>query len=391
MQDEDFAWPDVAEVIKFRNDTRKSVEDAIRSMPDPKDVAITQDSPYWSLLMGFEHERIHVETSAVLIHQLPIDALVAQPGWRTAPSYAALPASAPVNELVRVDAGISVLGKPRSFPSFGWDNEYGEREIAVPAFSASKFTVSNGEFLPFVLEGGYKEKKWWVSDSGDDEGWRWATYRNATHPSFWVATSHPDMLKFHGGKPDYPYQKDDGHARAGTGSEFRLRTMFDIIAMPWDWPVEVNYLEARAFLRWKAAKEGIRGSYRVPTEAEYHMIRGDPVPYPQATSGSKNTDGVAACLDATPAIPGAPAGKVLLPDESIATSSVAEQDARKAAISEWGKVDVIMQPSAPGNINMRWHSSTPVNMYPPSSTGFYDAHGNVWQWVEVRIPAKYAC
>jgi SAM-dependent methyltransferase len=53
-----------------------------------------------------------------------------------------------------------------------------------------------------------------------------------------------------------------------------------------------------------------------------------------------------------------------------------------AQIDEAGKVDIVLQPVAPGNINMRWHSATPVNMYGPSSTGFHDTHGNAWQWVE---------
>jgi hypothetical protein len=29
------------------------------------------DSPFWSVLMGFEHERIHLETSSVLFRELP--------------------------------------------------------------------------------------------------------------------------------------------------------------------------------------------------------------------------------------------------------------------------------------------------------------------------------
>jgi len=62
----------------------------------------------------------------------------------------------------------------------------------LPAFSASKYLATNGEFLPFVLEGGYDTQRWWVdSASGDDEGWRWRQCRNATHPSFWVVPSHP--------------------------------------------------------------------------------------------------------------------------------------------------------------------------------------------------------
>lgn len=230
---------------------------------------------------------------------------------------------------------------------------------------------------------GYRQKKYWVSPQGDDEGWRWVTFRNATHPSFWVATS--DMPEYFGGKPEYvqphvssctgtdrclansnpnpnpnlnlnlttllifvrssyPYQKDDGHELAGSGKEFKYRAMFDIIDMPWDWPVEVNYLEARAFLNWKQEQDG--AVYRMPTEAEYHRIRGDASIWPEATPGK------------TPAGPGADLSDPLQ------------------------AVDIIMQPEAPGNINLRYGSSSPVDAFPPSSTGFYDVHGNVWEWVE---------
>jgi hypothetical protein len=29
------------------------------------------DSPFWAVVMGFEHERIHIETSSVLFRELP--------------------------------------------------------------------------------------------------------------------------------------------------------------------------------------------------------------------------------------------------------------------------------------------------------------------------------
>ena len=44
--------------------------------------------------------------------------------------------------------------------------------------------------------------------------------------------------------------------------------MYDIIEMPWDWPVEVNYLEAKAYCRWKG------DGYRLITEHEWHLMSG---------------------------------------------------------------------------------------------------------------------
>jgi len=84
-------------------------------------------NPAWALFMGFEHERIHLETSSVLIRQLPVDSVCQPAGWRTAGTLAPSPSDAPENALIDVPAGPVTIGKPRSFPSFGWDNEYGRR------------------------------------------------------------------------------------------------------------------------------------------------------------------------------------------------------------------------------------------------------------------------
>jgi putative 4-mercaptohistidine N1-methyltranferase len=40
--------------------------------------------------------------------------------------------------------------------------------------------------------------------------------------------------------------------------------------MPWDWPVEVNYHEARAFCVWKAEQTGL--SIQLPTEAQWYCL-----------------------------------------------------------------------------------------------------------------------
>jgi formylglycine-generating enzyme required for sulfatase activity len=152
LQHEDFYWPDMSEVVAFRAQVKEAVIKAIKEMPDPRECPITMESPYWSLVMGFEHERIHIETSSVLIHQLPIESVLNIPGWRLGPSFALDgPEDAPKNELVEVPETTVVLGKPKTFPSFGWDNEYGTRVVKVPSFKASAMLVSNAEFLPFVL------------------------------------------------------------------------------------------------------------------------------------------------------------------------------------------------------------------------------------------------
>merc|ERR1712013_666715 len=79
----------------------------------------------------------------------------------------------PINEMIDVETDEIKLGKPPSFPSFGWDNEYGERTMNVPPFVASKHMITNGEFWHFVRDGGYRNQDYWC-----DDGWSWRMHRN---------------------------------------------------------------------------------------------------------------------------------------------------------------------------------------------------------------------
>jgi len=201
----------------------------------------------------------------------------------------------PANSLLPVAGGKVRLGKRDA--TYGWDNEYGERHIELAPFQASRMLVSNAEYLAFVQAGGYGQQQWW-----DEEGWGWCQYAKAQMPTFWV------------GDPAEPGQ-------------LQLRLMTEQVAMPWDWPVEVNQLEAAAFCRWKAARTGL--PIQLPSEAEWMLLREQ------------------------------------LPGDQ----------------PDWTE--------APGNINLaRFASSCPVDACPQGE--FFDLVGNVWQWTSTAIEASTA-
>jgi hypothetical protein len=82
--------------------------------------------------MGIEHERIHLETSSVLIRQHALQRVRPLPAWapdRSGLDGAPTPAAAPVNSLASVASGRVRLGKSCDDPLYGWDNEYGRREV----------------------------------------------------------------------------------------------------------------------------------------------------------------------------------------------------------------------------------------------------------------------
>lgn len=226
-------WPTVEEVNAYRGKVYQIVLNVIDRFEDG--TAIDENSPWWSLLMGLEHDRIHFETSSVLFRQLPTDALTRPDSWEYAPTF-----EAPTqNTLIEVPGGTVTLGKPADHTVFGWDNEYGKLTQSVKPFAATKNLISNAEYLAFVLTGAYNDEQYWT-----EEGWAWKNEVNAVHPKFWVK------------------QEDT----------FLYRTIFENITMPLDWPAEVNAHEALAYCAWKGAE------WRLLSEAEFNLIAREILP-----------------------------------------------------------------------------------------------------------------
>ena len=67
-------WPSVQEVKTYRQQVYQTISHLIMNQLTDEDcLTINQQSPLWALVMAFEHERIHLETSSVLIAELPIE------------------------------------------------------------------------------------------------------------------------------------------------------------------------------------------------------------------------------------------------------------------------------------------------------------------------------
>ena len=254
MSKNEMRWPSIREVHSYRQQVYRTVRRVIETHPGlaADRAPITQNHPLWALFMGFEHERIHLETSSVLIHELPLTLVQRPAEWpelhpsagRTAGSFPPrIGWDCPTNDPIDVPGQSVVLGKSFDWPSYGWDNEYGRRETAVQPFQATRYLISNCEFHAFVTAGGYREQRYW-----SETGWAWRSFRNVKWPTFWV--------------PDGP---------AGL-HRYKLRTLFEVIDMPWDWPVEVNYHEAKAYCVWRAERDG--SPRRLLSEAEHQALRG---------------------------------------------------------------------------------------------------------------------
>ena len=224
-----YQWPAVSEVRAYRDEVKAVVLHLIDTLP--LRLPITQESPWWIILMGIEHERIHIETSSVLHRQMPLEYIRPSTRLHYCESYG----PAPENSTVEVEGVTVRLGKAEDDPYYGWDNEYGTAFEKAEDFRAGKMLVTHGEYLVFVRAGGYGNEAYW-----DEEGRAFLQRSGAKHPPFWVPTSE---------------------------GNYRLRLLDREIALPMNWPVEVNCLEAEAFCRFKSENEG--KTYRLPTEAEW--------------------------------------------------------------------------------------------------------------------------
>ncbi|NOQ47166.1 MAG: 5-histidylcysteine sulfoxide synthase [Desulfobulbaceae bacterium] len=280
-----YDWPAVEDVRTYRRSIRDLVNNLISTLP--LTLPITWESPFWAILMCIEHERIHLETSSVLLRQTDISRVKPNPLFPRFPRHG----HAPVNELVPVPEGDVSLGVlHRDHIMYGWDNEYGTHYSHVEAFEASRYLVSNQEYLEFVEAGAYNTPEYWT-----EEGRAWLEYTKAQYPVFWIVSN-------------------------GT---FKYRALTEEMEMPWDWPVDVNNLEAKAFCNFKSRQLGV--PVRLPSEDEWVHLR-----------------------------------------------------------TVTGVQDEPFRQKTPGNINLEYAaSSVPVNRF---RTGdFYDVIGNVWQWTETPI------
>lgn len=215
-------WPDLDEVRRYNQRARAEVDSALAEVPfDPPVHPNLLNG--WAVALAIEHRLMHAETLCYMFHQLAYS--MRKPGPLPPPAP-----EAPAARLVPIPAGRARLGLARRFaPTLGWDNEYEARDVKVDAFAIESRNVTNGDFLEFVVAGGYQQPSLWSL-----EDWAWIRAASREHPAFW----------------------------SRRGGRWYYRAMFGEVPLSASWPVYVSHAEAAAYARWKG-----RG---LPTEAEFH-------------------------------------------------------------------------------------------------------------------------
>ncbi len=185
-------WPGVAEVERYSQRVRDEID------------AVLDDVPEQLLHVAVEHRLMHAETFGYILHNLPYERKVRAAGGAQPDPVHRVAA----HRMIDIPAGTAVLGK-KDADGFGWDNEFQAHTVEVPAFSISKYKVSNREYLEFMENG-------------------------AEAPFYWAE-------------------------RAG---RWLYRGMFAERPLLLDAPVYVTHDQAEAYARWRGKS--------LPTEAQFH-------------------------------------------------------------------------------------------------------------------------
>jgi iron(II)-dependent oxidoreductase len=198
-------WPSKEQVQSFAAACNALVEETLRTA-ELENESVPQLRGGEAVLTILEHELMHQETLLYMLHQLPFEKKV-----KPAAATPALPgASRPdLQARVAIPAGRATLGAARE-AAFGWDNEFPEHTVDVPAFTIDAHNVTNGAYLDYMQAMG------------------------APPPHFWHRTG-------------------DGWSWCG---------MFERTPLLLDAPVYVTHDQAAAYAAWKGC--------RLPTEAEFH-------------------------------------------------------------------------------------------------------------------------
>ena len=248
-EDQPKDWPSVEQVERYNARLRKTLDAALRTVA-AEDPGLARLEHGHLFDAAVEHRLMHAETLCYMLHQLPAERKFGRP---VPPPY---PAAPRVLRTVEIPAGMATLGMARTQDGpFGWDNEFEEHRVEVPAFVIDAYNVTNQDYLRFMLEGGYRDRTLW-----SETGWEWITSQGRDHPVFWVRH----------------------------GDSWVYRAMFENIPLPLDWPVYVSHDEATAYARWTGKK--------LPSEAEWHRAacatrNGRERPYPWGTEPPETRHG----------------------------------------------------------------------------------------------------
>lgn len=213
--------PTVEEVYRYRAWVDQQMAELIHQVPEPQwpEVALR-------IAIGLNHEQQHQELLLTDIkHNFWVNPLF--PAYRDDLPQNSHPATA--FGWHEFEGGLGCIGQGGG--GFAYDNEWPRHTVYVQPYQLANRLVSNGEYVAFIDDGGYRRAELWLSD-----GWATVQQNGWQAPLYWL--------------------QQDG--------EWWHFTLAGLQPLNESEPVaHLSYYEAEAYARW--------AGHRLPTEQEWEL------------------------------------------------------------------------------------------------------------------------
>jgi ergothioneine biosynthesis protein EgtB len=161
--------PRVAEVARYRDHVDAAMTRLIETAAE---TVWAEVEPF--LELGLNHEQQHQELILTDIkHAFSLNPL--RPAYADSPTRNGT--AAPALSWIDYPGGIVSIGHGGS--GFAFDNEGPRHQVLLRPFRIASRPVTNGEYLAFVADGGYRRPEFWLFDGWarvQEEGWRAPLY-----------------------------------------------------------------------------------------------------------------------------------------------------------------------------------------------------------------------
>jgi ergothioneine biosynthesis protein EgtB len=214
--------PSLAEILEYRAHVEASIDAHWNNLPD---------AALQLVELGIHHEQQHQELLLTdILHLFSCNPTL--PAYWPEPVLRDLkaPGIAP-SGWIEGPSGIQSIGHKGD--GFSFDCESPRHDVLLKPFALADRTVTNGEWLQFMNDGGYAEPRHWLSD-----GWAWVQREAIAAPLYWQQDEDGQWLAF---------------GLAG------LRSVDPAAPV-----THISLYEADAYASWYGA--------RLPTEAEWEVV-----------------------------------------------------------------------------------------------------------------------
>jgi ergothioneine biosynthesis protein EgtB len=221
--------PTVSEAKRYRASIDSHIDEFLS---DADEKLIDQIEPI--LVLGIHHEQQHQELLITDIkHVFAQNPL--HPVFRQRNHDVIAKKITPI-QFIDFEEGVATIGHDGR--GFAYDNEAPRHQVLVPEFAAASRPITNGEYIAFIEDSGYRRPEFWLS-----LGWMTVNEQRWDAPLYWT--------------------KRDGTWWNFTLSGFRPVDEYEPVT-------HISYFEADAYANWAGA--------RLPTEFEWERaVSGCPI------------------------------------------------------------------------------------------------------------------